>query len=523
MNITEIIGTSALKREIIHIDATKAKESVKIRVAGYARVSRDSDDQLNSFYAQIKHYKKVIENNQNYELVEVYADEGITGVSTENRQEFNRMIEDCKDGKIDRIITKSTSRFSRNTLDSIAVIRELKGMGVTVLFEKEGIDTEVLTSENIFTLYSLFAQEESISISKNVKKGKRVQMAKGEYSLSNPAYGYKLENKQLVVNEEEAQIVRRIFSEYLSGNGTREISRNLSIENIPTKTGKERWERRSVSYILKNEKYIGDMLLQKKYNEDVLPYKQNINRGVLQQYYVKDTHEAIIDRLQFELVKILLENKYAKVQYGEYLLSRKIKCKECGTLYGRKLGNNKIYWVCRQHDEDKNTCGSERLLEEKIYQAFIRMYNKLRKNYKLILNPMLDVMYKLQELEQRENLELREISEKISKLSEQNHKMSEMLSKGILDSAIFISKSNEFKRKLTEEKKKKAIILSKLIKDNILEETENLIECLEENAEYIYEINTSIFNEVIKEIRAKDKNTIEFVLVNDLVMTERLS
>jgi DNA invertase Pin-like site-specific DNA recombinase len=209
MNTLETLGSSALnhpQREIIRIKAT-ANEPAKLCVAGYARVSSDSEDQLNSFSAQVQYYTKLIEKNESWDMVEVYADEGITGVSTEKRDDFNRMVRDCHRGKIDRIITKSTSRFARNTLDTIRTIRELKGIGVTVLFEKEGIDTANITSENLLTLFALFSQEESLSISKNCKKGRRMRMSRGTFVSSNPAYGYRLVDKQLAVYEPEAQTV----------------------------------------------------------------------------------------------------------------------------------------------------------------------------------------------------------------------------------------------------------------------------------------------------------------------------
>ncbi|WP_066460115.1 recombinase family protein [Anaerotruncus rubiinfantis] len=211
MNPLQTQGSGALtpEREIIRIKASADTIPQKFRVAGYARVSSDSSDQLNSFSTQVNYYQRLIEKNSDWSLAEIYADEGISGVSTEKREDFNRMLSDCKKGKIDRIITKSTSRFARNTLDAISVIRELKSIGVTVYFEKEGIDTAKITGENLLTLYSLFAQEESISISQNCKKGNRMRMQSGTYVSSNPPYGYRLVDNRLQIYEPEAEIVRR--------------------------------------------------------------------------------------------------------------------------------------------------------------------------------------------------------------------------------------------------------------------------------------------------------------------------
>lgn len=239
MNSMNIQGTSALnsKKEIIKINALKS-EMAKLRVSGYARVSSDSADQLNSFSTQVNYYQRIINGNPMWQMTEVYADEGISGVSVNKRDDFARMLADCKRGKIDRIITKSTSRFARNTLDAIGVIRELKDIGVTVYFEKENLDTAILTSENLLTLYSLFAQEESMTISKNCKKGARMRMSKGTYVSSNPPYGYRLVNNELVIEENEAEIVRIIFREYLGGKGYSTIAKELMADDIPFKNNK---------------------------------------------------------------------------------------------------------------------------------------------------------------------------------------------------------------------------------------------------------------------------------------------
>ncbi|MFI3202590.1 MAG: recombinase family protein, partial [Eubacteriales bacterium] len=438
--------------------------------------------------------------------------------------DFNRMINDCRDGKIDRIVTKSTSRFSRNTLDSIATVRELKAIGVSVYFEKEGIDTDKLTGENLLTLYSLFAQEESESISRNVKKGKRIAMSKGEFVSSNAAYGYRLVEKELIIDEQEAEVVRRIFREYLQGRGTREIAKILTAENIPTKTGNKQWRKRVVSEILKNERYIGDMLFQKKYHEDTLPYKSRRNRGELPQYYTKNTHEAIVSRIEFEIVNILIRERASGVngEYGIYLLSRKISCKECGTTFRRKLNNGKIYWVCRAHDEDLAQCGSIGILENDICQAFIRMYNKLQTHRKDIIEPIITALGKLQECEQRGNEELKNINKRIAELSEQNHRMTGLMSSGILDSALFISKSDELKKQLKEVRQAKSKMLSNMKRDTSLVETEDLLEILEECPPHITEMNEEIFSSIVEKILAQDNQTIDFVLKNGLVLTERL-
>ena len=526
INTLKTQGSSALtpEREIVRIKATASENHTKLRVAGYARVSSDSDGQLNSFSAQVNYYQRLIEKNSEWELAEIYADEAVSGVSLDKRDDFGRMLDDCQKGKIDRIITKSTSRFARNTLDAIRTIRELKDMGVTVYFEKENLDTATLTSENLLTLYSLFAQEESMSISKNCKKGNRMRMEKGIYVSSNPPYGYRLVDNQLEIYEPEAEVVRRIFAEYLGGSSITRIAQGLMEDEIPSKNGKMKWRHQAVSLIIKNERYVGDMLLQKNYSEDALPYRKRKNRGELPKYHVKNTHEPIVERIQYELANILLKErgKHINSEYGEYPLSRKIKCDKCETTYRRKITNQIPYWVCRQHDNNKDDCGGKRITEEAVQEAFIRLYNKLKQHYASILLPMLSSLEKLQELKTRNNPEISTLNKQIAELSEQNHVMNGLLSKGILDSALFISQTDELNRKIRSLKVAKARLLAEQESDSLLDKTEDLVEIIENSPDRISSMDVTLFHELVDKITAYDTQTVDFTLINGLVLTERL-
>ena len=526
MNTLITQGSSALTppREIVRIKGASAENHAKLRVAGYARVSSDSADQLNSFSAQVNYYQRLIEKNSGWELAEIYADEAVSGVSTEKRDDFARMLLDCKKGKIDRIITKSTSRFARNTLDAIRVIRELKEMGITVYFEKENLDTASLTSENLLTLYSLFAQEESMSISKNCKKGNRMRMERGTYVSSNPPYGYRLVNNQLTICEPEAAVVRRIFTEYLAGTSTLGIAQGLMADGVPFRNGRKKWRYQSLSLILKNERYAGDMLLQKSYSEDALPYRKRTNKGELPKYYVKNSHEPIVERIQFELTNILLKERGEHIQgkSGEYPLSRKIQCRECGTTYCRRITNQIPYWVCRQHNTSKEDCAGQRIPEESVHQAFARLYNKLKKNYSTILLPMLSQLERLQELQTRSNPEISTINKQIAELSEQNHVMNGLLSKGILDSALFISQTDELNRKIRALKVAKVRILEEQESDTLLDKTEDLVEVMESGPDHIGGMEETLFGDMVEKIIAHDTQMVDFVLMNGLVLTERL-
>lgn len=515
---------SVRKKEIIEIPSTIQPKTVKIRVAGYARVSSDSEDQLNSFASQVSYYTSLIGENSQWELAEIYADEGISGISTTKRVEFNRMIEDCKEGEIDRIITKSVSRFARNTLDSITILRVLKQWGVTVFFEKEGIDTSKISSENLITLYASFAQHESHAISQNCKKGVRMRMEKGVYIATNAPYGYRLEDKILVICEFEADVVRQIFSDYLSGKGVTQIANALVKQGIPRKDGGHSWNATAVSYILKNEKYKGDSLWQKKFNEDVLPYTAKVNRGELPQYYVKNTHSPIISDIQFELANILLSKQREKINvlHKEYPLSKKIKCKQCGTTYTRKVTRGKIYWVCKFHHQNKENCPSPRIREDAIYHAFVILYNKLRGNYQEILVPMVSQLEKLQEMEQKDNQQLKIINQKLVDIAKQNQTMSGLMASGILDSALFVAKTDELKQEMDKVKLEKSRLLNKTKHDDTKEKTEELVDVLEHGPEFIQEFHPELFHELVEKILAQDGETLEFQLKNGLILTERM-
>ena len=287
----EIIAAN-LKEKVIN----SVKKIVK-RVCAYARVSTDSEEQLTSYSSQIKHYSEMIESNPEWEFVGVYADEGISGTQVKNRTQFQKMVDDALNGKIDMIIAKSISRFARNTLDTLRICRELREHNVDIYFEKENIHTLELDSEMFLTLYSAFAQAESESTSMNVKMGLNAKMKRGEPVGNQNCYGYiwNEETKELEINEKQAEVIRLIFDLYIKGVGGRTIAHQLNDKGIPTYFNKK-WSQSSISRIIKNEKYVGDLLGQKYYVVDPLSHKRSLNYGEKEQYYVKDHHIGIIDR-----------------------------------------------------------------------------------------------------------------------------------------------------------------------------------------------------------------------------------
>ena len=362
----------------------------KRKAAGYARVSTEKDEQQNSYEAQVSYYTDYIKRNPEWEFVEVYTDEGITGTSTKHREGFKRMIADALDGKIDIILTKSVSRFARNTVDSLTTIRQLKDKGVEVYFEKENIYTLDSKGELLLTIMSSLAQEESRSISKNITWGKRKSMADGKVSFAYSSFlGYEMGNDgKLHIVEEQAEIVRRIYDDFLAGGTPYDIATGLTNDGIPTPMKKTKWQDSTVKSILQNVKYRGDSVLQATYVEDFLTKKVKKNRGELPKYYVSQNHPAIIPPEKFEMVQ---EEFRRRKEGGAYTcispFSGRIVCGDCGGFYGRKVWHchseyQSFVWHCNNKFTKRKYCSTPTLKEENIMQCFVDAFNSLlvRKN-----------------------------------------------------------------------------------------------------------------------------------------------
>lgn len=356
------------------------------RVAAYCRVSTDKEQQEHSFETQKEMYTEMIMMKPNWQMAGIYADEGITGTIAKKRPDFMRMIEDCRKGKIDLIITKSVSRFSRNNLDCLLYVRELKEMGIPIIFEKEGVNTLQVSSELLITLFSGLSQAESESISMNVKIGKRQSLKNGNVPFSYKSFlGYrKGADGKPEIDEEQAVIIRRIFAEYLAGKSLLDIAKGLTADEIPTARGKTNWSSARVQSILTNEKYKGDALLQKTYVVDCISKKSKKNNGELPMYYVENNHPAIIERTVFDRVQeeISRRNSKKKVKQvgtktelgkysGKYALSEILYCGNCGTPYRRctwsKNGKKKIVWRCISRlDYGTKYCKDSPSIEESV-------------------------------------------------------------------------------------------------------------------------------------------------------------
>ena len=354
------------------------------RVAAYCRVSTDREEQEHSFETQKAMYTEMIMMKPTWQMAGIYADEGITGTVAKKRPGFMKMIEDCRKGKIDMIVTKSVSRFSRNNLDCLMYVRELKQLGIPIIFEKEGINTIQVSSELLLTLFGALSQAESESISMNVKLGIRQSLKNGNVRFSYKTFlGYrKGVDGQPEIVPEQADIVRRIYNDFLAGATYLEIAKRLTEENVPTMGGGNRWFSERIKSILKNEKYKGDALLQKTYITDPISKRVKKNNGELPMYYVENSHPAIIERRIFDRVQEEIARRAGKKKVkqtgtktelgrysGKYALTELLYCGECGTPYRRctwsRNGKKKIVWRCVSRlDYGKKYCKNSPSVEE---------------------------------------------------------------------------------------------------------------------------------------------------------------
>lgn len=503
--------------EITIIPAKNRSDEI-IRTAAYARVSSDSEDQLNSFAAQIRYYTEMFQNSTNTVFVDMYADEGITGTSTEKRTEFQRLINDCRKGKIDRVLTKSISRFARNTKDSLRAARELKTLGISVYFEKENIDTGEISSEMLLAIYSQFAQEESMSISRNCRLGIKKRMMDGTYKNPSTPFGYDYVNGKLQINPEKAKIVKQIFNWYVSGIGMSEIAARLNSLGVRD----EVWRHGTIRHILTNERYIGDSLLQKRFTTDTLPFKTVRNHGEKEQYYVSGTHEPIIEKSIFDNAqKILAErDKPSGFAKENSPFSKKIFCGNCGNTFRRKYGKSHVNWVCRKHDRSADSCDIRQIKETEFQTAFVRLWNKLQEHGKAILIPMLKQLETLSEREKSDNIQLAGFRKEISEIKQQTHLLTVLNSQGTLDEAYFKARSQELDRKLLTAQKQ----LHACLDDKDSERLDNLRKLIKilERAETVTKFDEIIFGQIVDKITVLSETEIRYDLIGGIGFTERI-
>ncbi|MFH5835049.1 recombinase family protein [Proteiniclasticum sp. C24MP] len=376
------------------VGSSTAKEKVnKLRVAAYCRVSTETEEQNLSYEVQVAHYTEFIKKNTEWEFAGIFADDGISGTNTKKREEFNRMIEECMEGNIDLVITKSISRFARNTLDCLKYIRQLKEKNIAVYFEKENINTMDAKGEVLLTIMASLAQQESQSLSQNVKLGLQYRYQQGKVQVNHNRFmGYtKDEEGNLIIVPEEAEIIKRIYREYLEGKSLVGIGRDLEKDGILTAAGKPRWRPETIKKILLNEKYIGDALLQKTFTVDFLTKKRVKNEGHVPQYYVENSHEAIIPKELFLQAQEELHrrsniytgaDKNKRIYSSKYALSTITFCGDCGDIYRRVYwnihGRKEFVWRCvTRIEQGPEVCKNRTVKEAELYDAVMTAINRL--------------------------------------------------------------------------------------------------------------------------------------------------
>lgn len=454
----------------------------QLRVAAYCRVSTEEEEQQSSYEAQCSYYTDKIMTNPEWTMAGIFADEGITGTSTKKRDDFNRMIRKCRQKKIDLILTKSISRFARNTLDCLRYVRALKELGIGVYFEKENINTLQMDTELILTFMGAFAQSESESISANVKWGKKQAMREGKVNFPiSRLYGYTTdENGALVIQVEQAEIVKEIYRKFLLGHSIRMIRDALNADGIPAKGGKE-WQFASVQGIITNEKYCGDVLMQKTFKPDVMTGKVVKNTGQLPMYLIRNNHPAIVSRDTYQAAQAELARRSAgkspssknaptgrSCYSSKYALSERLVCGECGTRYQRctwhRKNNVRVVWRCVSRVEygtkycKESPTMDERPLQQAIMEAINSAMGPKEELAQLITDTMVheviaipdstvtlgEIKRRLKELEAEfdsmlenspsDNMEsnlnrFQEIKNEMASLKEQREKISDQLRK----------------------------------------------------------------------------------------------
>ncbi len=510
-----------IKAQVPVTDRRRRKTIERKRVAAYCRVSTDSEYQLNSYRSQVQYYTDKISENKDWMMAGIYADEAITGTQVAKREGFQKMINDCMSGQIDMVITKSISRFARNTLDTLKYVRMLKEKDIAVFFEDENINTLSMDGELLLVVLSSVAQQEVENISSNVKKGLAMKMSRGEIVGFAGALGYDYdpETKTLLVNEEEAKIVRYIFKRYIEGMGAHVIARELEQMGALTNRGNKSWYDTTVIGIIKNEKYKGDLLQGKTFTVDPISKRQLDNLGEVDQYLMKNHHEPIIFEEMWEQAQAILQKRSANhsnakmdpTKYREqfsrkYAFSCMVKCGFCGASLTRRSWHsgskyNKTIWLCITSSKygKKNCPHSKGIPEEVLESAFVESYKILTSDRKDVLEEF------LQRTEEalHSNTTLQDI-EKVKRELEQLDKKMQRLLDMHLEEKIDFSTYEDKKSELTKEQQLKATELKRLqgeadVEKDLRKRIDSMRKMLSETT-VLKEFDRNVFESIVEKV-----------------------
>lgn len=528
-------ATTTLDRRVRVIPATKTQGAIhsthdgKKRVAAYCRVSTDSEEQLNSYEAQKSYYTQKIADSPDWEMAGIYADEGISGTSMKKRTEFKKMITACKRGHIDLIITKSLSRFARNTVDCLETVRLLKANGIGVYFEKENINTLTESSEFLITLFSGFAQAESESLSKNIAWGKQKSAEAGKVDFQyKKMLGYrKGVDGQPEIVPEEAEIIRRIYRRYLAGCSLGQIKQELEQDNIPTAQKVERWSSAVIHNILTNEKYMGDALLQKTYITDCITKKVKKNMGERPMYYVENNHPAIISREMFDQVqkemtrrsskrKVLQKNGKTELgKYsGKYALTELLVCGECGSPYKRvtwaRNGKKRIVWRCVSRLEfgTKYCHNSPTLDESRLHNAILAAMNEYAAIRQEVCPDVLAMVEEAKRAMSQAGAMLLELKKRMDAVSQEQSDVLDRLLANMADAEL-----NARMKALTDEKEALKVQILKVQQKEVsmveqAAKRQQMWDSLKECSAGYTEFDDEFVRQIIQKITVEDAETI---------------
>lgn len=488
----------------------------KESVAAYSWVSTDSADQLNSYHSQIAYYTKLINDNPDWELYDLYADEGISGTSLKKRDAFKRMLADCREGKIKRILVKSVSRFARNTKELLETTRELKDLGVVVVFDEQGFDTSQALGEMQLTMFAMAAQEESLSISKNMRWSYQKRMAAGKFICCTPPIGYDLDNGFLVKNQ-ESNIVKTIFELYNAGAGMTKIAAYLNQNYSDIK----HWGRTGIAKIIRNEKYIRDSLLQKGVTTDNLPFVRKENKGEMPQYYVKGTHEGIIPKKVFDNTHRLRESRtHRGNRPPEHMFTHKIVCPDCKRHMRQAISSGKYYWLCAGRAGQATKCEYYRLAEDAIIITATNMAVKLYLYCHELVQEPVSVLRELEYRQSGSDSKLFELDQSIADLNNKALTLQKLNNKGFISADEYRSRNEKLtvqRQKLTAQRNKK---LHGLQAHSAIEKLEELQAILSSWPGIPTEFDIDQFDEIVEKIIPTKDNKLIFRLHCGLELTE---
>ena len=502
----------------------KPVQLTRKRVAAYVRVSTDGEEQLQSFQSQKQYYQDKISQNKDWVMVEIYADEAITGTKTKNRDGFLKMIEDCMNGMIDVVMTKSISRFSRNLLDTLTYVRMLKDQGITIISEKENINTSTMEGEMQLALLASLSQNEVESISQNVKMGVKMKMQRGELMGFNGCLGYDYhqEDKSLTVNEAEAEIVRFIFDRYIEGYGAYSIAKELTRLGKINKKGVVKWTDSGVRGIIKNEKYKGDLLLGKTYTVDPISKRRLDNRGEQDRFYIEKHHEPIVSAEIWDKAQEICKSRYkenpnvvegTRTKFArKFAFSSMCECGFCGTNLTRRSHNQdtqhkKPVWKCRTaSNKGIENCPNSKSIDEAIIEnAFVEMFGLLAENFDDVLESVLASVEETFSADGSAE-KLKRVNKEISNLENRRNKLTDMMLDDKISKEAYDEKYDEICKKLAKAESEKMLFSEGVATQNAISRRMKDIRSQLKDADIMDHFDRIVFESIVEKIIVGETN-----------------